>query len=102
MVDIDPNAFIRLSGCPDIDIEDLRRNTTYTGYQPHDPTIHAFWKVLHSFSKEEQALFVQFVTGSSKVPLDGFKALQASSPSKPYLLQLLRSYLTGAIWSTVI
>jgi hypothetical protein len=32
--------------------------------------------VLHSLAKEEQALFIQFVTGSSKVPLDGFKALQ--------------------------
>jgi E3 ubiquitin-protein ligase HUWE1 len=63
-------------GCPDIYIEDLRRNTTYQGYTASDPTIAAFWKVLHSLAKEEQALFIQFVTGSSKVPLDGFKALQ--------------------------
>lgn len=27
--------------------------------------------------KEELALLVQFVTGTSKVPLEGFKALQA-------------------------
>ena len=30
--------------------------------------------------KEELALLVQFVTGTSKVPLEGFKALQARAP----------------------
>ena len=30
--------------------------------------------------KEELALLVQFVTGTSKVPLEGFKALQARTP----------------------
>jgi len=30
---------------------------------------------LNEFNQEEKAAFLQFVTGSSKVPLDGFKAL---------------------------
>ncbi len=34
--------------------------------------------------KEELALLVQFVTGTSKVPLEGFKALQAQAlPNTP-------------------
>jgi E3 ubiquitin-protein ligase HUWE1 len=34
--------------------------------------------VLRGFSDEEKALFLQFVTGTSKVPLDGFQDLRGS------------------------
>lgn len=43
-----------------------------------------FWNVLKSFSKQEKALFLQFVTGTSKVPLDGFQALQGSDGLKRF------------------
>ena len=33
-------------------------------------------QVVRELDKEDLALLVQFVTGTSKVPLDGFKALQ--------------------------
>ena len=32
--------------------------------------------MVRELDKEDLALLVQFVTGTSKVPLDGFKALQ--------------------------
>jgi E3 ubiquitin-protein ligase HUWE1 len=67
-----------ISGLPDIDIDDLRAHTDYNGYKSNDPTIGYLWNVLKTFSKEEMALFLQFVTGTSKVPLDGFAALQGS------------------------
>jgi E3 ubiquitin-protein ligase HUWE1 len=67
-----------ISGLPDIDLDDLRANTEYVGYKSSDPMISYFWAALRSFSKEERALFLQFVTGTSKVPLDGFTALQGS------------------------
>jgi E3 ubiquitin-protein ligase HUWE1 len=67
-----------ISGLPDIDIDDLRANTDYHGYKATDQEIAFFWSVMKSLSKEEKALFLQFVTGTSKVPLDGFKALQGS------------------------
>ena len=67
-----------ISGLPDIDLDDLRANTEYVGYKSSDPMISYFWAALRSFSKEERALFLQFVTGTSKVPLDGFAALQGS------------------------
>jgi len=67
-----------ISGLPDIDIDDLRANTDYHGYKATDQEITFFWSVMKSLSKEEKALFLQFVTGTSKVPLDGFKALQGS------------------------
>lgn len=67
-----------ISGLPDIDIDDMEMHTTYNGYTRSDPTIQRLWSVLRRCSQEERALFVQFVTGSSKVPLDGFAALQGS------------------------
>ncbi|OQR81725.1 HECT E3 ubiquitin ligase, partial [Thraustotheca clavata] len=65
-----------ISGMPEIDIDDLKANTDYANFKPTDPVIRWFWNVLYSFSHEERALFLQFVTGTSKVPLEGFKALE--------------------------
>jgi len=58
-----------ISGLPDIDLDDLKANTEYYGYKATDPVIGYFWAALRSFSKEEKALFLQFVTGTSKVRL---------------------------------
>jgi hypothetical protein len=37
-----------------------------------------FWRVVESYSEEMRARLLQFVTGSSRVPLQGFKALQVT------------------------
>ncbi|KAG5177046.1 hypothetical protein JKP88DRAFT_202624 [Tribonema minus] len=65
-----------ISGMPTIDLDDLQANTEYTGYKSSDAPIQAFWSVLRGFTHEERALFLQFVTGTSKVPLEGFAQLQ--------------------------
>jgi hypothetical protein len=65
-----------ISGLPTIDVEDLRAHTDYHNYTEESPVIQWFWEVMEEFSNEERAEFLQFVTGSSKVPLEGFKALQ--------------------------
>lgn len=65
-----------ISGMPEIDIDDLKANTDYANFKPTDSVIRWFWNVLYSFTHEERALFLQFVTGTSKVPLEGFKALE--------------------------
>lgn len=61
---------------PDIDIHDLKKNTEYNGYRPADKEIGWFWSIMFSLSRSEKAEFLQFVTGSSKVPLAGFSELQ--------------------------
>ncbi|RHY47231.1 hypothetical protein DYB38_002462 [Aphanomyces astaci] len=65
-----------ISGMPEIDIDDLKANTDYANYKPTDNVIRWFWNAMYSFTHEERALFIQFVTGTSKVPLEGFKALE--------------------------
>lgn len=67
-----------ISGLPEIDVDDLRANTEYTGYTPAAKQIQWFWELVSALSKEDLALLVQFVTGTSKVPLEGFKALQVT------------------------
>jgi E3 ubiquitin-protein ligase HUWE1 len=56
-----------ISGLPDIDVDDLRANTEYHQYRSSDQIIVWFWDVLTSFPREERALFLQFITGTSKV-----------------------------------
>ncbi|TKA65871.1 hypothetical protein B0A55_12341, partial [Friedmanniomyces simplex] len=65
-----------ISGLPDIDVDDWKNNTEYHNYQPTSPQIQWFWRAVRSFDKEEKAKLLQFVTGTSKVPLNGFKELE--------------------------
>ncbi|KAF4459560.1 e3 ubiquitin- ligase huwe1 [Fusarium albosuccineum] len=65
-----------ISGLPDIDIDDWKSNTEYHNYNPSSQQIQWFWRALRSFDKEERAKLLQFVTGTSKVPLNGFKELE--------------------------
>lgn len=64
-----------ISGLPDFDLEDLKANVEQHGQSECSPQIRWLWATLNEFSQEERAAFLQFVTGSSKIPLDGFKAL---------------------------
>ncbi|ORY44089.1 hypothetical protein BCR33DRAFT_850734 [Rhizoclosmatium globosum] len=68
-----------ISGLPDIDIDDMKNNTEYQNYTQSSPQIQWFWRAVRSFSQEERAKLIQFATGTSKVPLEGFKALEGSN-----------------------
>jgi E3 ubiquitin-protein ligase HUWE1 len=65
-----------ISGTPDIDVEDLRANTEDTGFTVGSKQIQWFWDVVREMNKEDLARLLMFCTGTSKVPLDGFGALQ--------------------------
>ena len=65
-----------ISGLPTIDIKDWKDNTIYENYNEESKIIKYFWEIIESFDNDERAEFLQFVTGSSKVPLEGFSALQ--------------------------
>ena len=65
-----------ISGLPDIDIDDWKANTEYHNYTAASAQIQWFWRAVRSFDKEERAKLLQFVTGTSKVPLNGFRELE--------------------------
>jgi hypothetical protein len=58
-----------------------------SGWKASDPEISWFWRALRSFSQEERARFLMFVTSSSRVPLGGFTQLQGSSGTQPFQIQ---------------
>ncbi|KAH0671499.1 hypothetical protein KY290_026845 [Solanum tuberosum] len=86
----DKELELLISGLPEIDMEDLKANTEYTGYTTASTAVQWFWEVVKGFSKEDMARFLQFVTGTSKVPLEGFKALQGISG--PQRFQIHKAY----------
>ncbi|XP_038903258.1 E3 ubiquitin-protein ligase UPL1 isoform X2 [Benincasa hispida] len=86
----DKELELLISGLPEIDLDDLKANTEYTGYTAASSVVQWFWEVVKSFSKEDMARLLQFVTGTSKVPLEGFKALQGISG--PQRFQIHKAY----------
>ncbi|KAJ9555073.1 hypothetical protein OSB04_009687 [Centaurea solstitialis] len=66
-------------GNHDIDVDDLRSNTRYTGgYTEGSRTVKLFWEVIREFEPKERCMLMKFVTSCSRAPLLGFKHLQPS------------------------
>jgi hypothetical protein len=51
-------------------------------YNPNHIVIQHFWRAVLSFSNEKRSRLLQFVTGTSRVPMNGFKELQVTTTSK--------------------
>lgn len=65
-----------ISGLPEIDVDDWKANTEYHNYNANSPQVTWFWRIVRAMSNEERAKLLQFITGTSKVPLNGFKDLE--------------------------
>lgn len=87
-----------ISGLPDIDVNDLKQNTDYVGWKATDNQIQWFWNVLFSLTRNQKASFLQFVTGSSKVPLAGFGELPGMRGVQKFSIHKA-SGSTGALMS---
>ncbi|KAK6073929.1 ubiquitin-protein ligase e3 c [Seiridium cupressi] len=65
----------------EIDVEDLRSNTIYSGlYVIGDdglehPTVQMFWKVMHELEDEQRREVLKYVTSTPRAPLLGFSQL---------------------------
>eukprot|EP01084_Bolivina_argentea_P071136 129372_1 len=71
-----PELDLLICGMPDIDINDMIANTEYHGgLTKNTKQIKWFWQCVKEMDKEERALLLQFITGTSKVPIGGFKQL---------------------------
>lgn len=72
----DKELELMISGLPEIDVEDMKANCITQNFAPGSRVIHWFWEVISELENQDLALLVQFITGTSKVPLGGFKNLQ--------------------------
>ncbi|XP_030388447.1 E3 ubiquitin-protein ligase Smurf1 [Scaptodrosophila lebanonensis] len=68
-----------IGGISSIDVNDWRNNTRLKHCTPETVQVLWFWQVVESYTSEMRARLLQFVTGSSRVPLQGFRALQGST-----------------------
>ncbi|XP_055311962.1 E3 ubiquitin-protein ligase Smurf1 [Sitodiplosis mosellana] len=68
-----------IGGISAIDVQDWRANTRLKHCTPETPQVQWFWQTVESYTTEMRARVLQFVTGSSRVPLQGFRALQGST-----------------------
>ncbi|KAK2152110.1 hypothetical protein LSH36_339g01013 [Paralvinella palmiformis] len=72
---------LMISGLGKIDIEDWKQHTRLKHCTADHNVVKWFWKCVEEYDEEKRARLLQFVTGSSRVPLQGFKALQGSTGS---------------------
>jgi len=68
-----------IGGLGTIDLHDWKSNTRLKHCTHESPQVVWFWKIVAGYDEEMRARLLQFVTGSSRVPLQGFKALQGST-----------------------
>ncbi|XP_077297988.1 E3 ubiquitin-protein ligase Nedd4 isoform X2 [Arctopsyche grandis] len=69
-----------MCGIQNIDVRDWKTYTLYKGeYHANHIVIQWFWRVVLSFSNEMRSRLLQFVTGTSRVPMNGFKELYGSN-----------------------
>ncbi|KAI1980829.1 hypothetical protein LOZ55_001086 [Ophidiomyces ophidiicola] len=76
-----------IGGIADIDVEDWKKHTDYRGYQEQDEVIQNFWKIIRSWDAEQKSRLLQFATGTSRIPVNGFKDLQGSDGPRRFTIE---------------
>ncbi|KAL0268640.1 UNVERIFIED_CONTAM: hypothetical protein PYX00_010496 [Menopon gallinae] len=77
-----------IAGTAEIDLLDWRKNTEYrSGYHDNHPVITWFWSTIEKFSNEQRLRLLQFVTGTSSIPYEGFSALRGSTGPRKFCIE---------------
>lgn len=86
----DKELELLISGIPTIDLSDLRENVEYVNYTKESEQIVWLWEFLEGLDQNNVAAFLQFVTGTSRVPIGGFKHLMGMRG--PQRISIHRTY----------
>ncbi|OJJ74032.1 hypothetical protein ASPBRDRAFT_122598 [Aspergillus brasiliensis CBS 101740] len=76
-----------IGGIADIDVDDWKKHTDYRGYQEQDEVIQNFWKIVRTWDAEQKSRLLQFTTGTSRIPVNGFKDLQGSDGPRRFTIE---------------
>uniref|UniRef100_A0A672Z7P1 E3 ubiquitin-protein ligase n=1 Tax=Sphaeramia orbicularis TaxID=375764 RepID=A0A672Z7P1_9TELE len=77
-----------MCGLGDVDVNDWRENTKYkNGYCPNHAVIQWFWKTVLLMDAEKRIRLLQFVTGTSRVPMNGFAELYGSNGPQLFTIE---------------
>ncbi len=71
-----------VNGLPNINVDDWQANTRYRGEyetkKDNHPVVKWFWQMVRTLNQEQRARLLQFATGTSRVPVQGFAYLQGN------------------------
>jgi E3 ubiquitin-protein ligase NEDD4 len=67
--------------------DDWSKFTDYRGYETTDQVIKWFWQCIRSWPAEKKARLLQFATGTSSIPVNGFKDLQGSDGPRRFTIE---------------
>ncbi|KAM8876009.1 E3 ubiquitin-protein ligase NEDD4-like isoform 1-T1 [Synchiropus picturatus] len=77
-----------MCGLGDVDVNDWRENTKYkNSYCPNHVVIQWFWKTVLLMDAEKRIRLLQFVTGTSRVPMNGFAELYGSNGPQLFTIE---------------
>ncbi|KAF9957393.1 hypothetical protein BGZ70_009527 [Mortierella alpina] len=76
-----------MGGISEIDCDDWKKHTDYRGYTEQDEVVQWFWKCIRSWDSEKKARLLQFTTGTSRIPVNGFKDLQGSDGPRRFTIE---------------
>lgn len=81
-----------IGGLSKINIDDWRLNTKLKNCTVDTPLVRWFWDIVKSYDEDKRARLLQFVTGSPRVPIQGFKALQGvNSELRLFTIHLIKN-----------
>ncbi|CAH8582810.1 unnamed protein product [Heterobilharzia americana] len=66
---------VLLCGMQQIDVDDWQAHTTYKKYDSRSPQVVWFWRFVRGLTQQKRIRLLQFVTGTCRVPVGGFKNL---------------------------
>ena len=58
-----------------------------SGYHDTHPVIIWFWTAINRFDNERRLRLLQFVTGTSSIPYEGFSALRGSNGPRKFCIE---------------
>eukprot|EP00042_Codosiga_hollandica_P028040 m.144436 g.144436 ORF g.144436 m.144436 type:complete len:797 (-) comp52662_c0_seq1:132-2522(-) len=76
-----------LIGLQEFDVDEWERCTVYRNYTKSSKQIMWFWQLLRTWDNEKRARLLQFVTGSCRLPVSGFKELMGSQGPQPFCIE---------------
>ncbi|XP_019587858.2 E3 ubiquitin-protein ligase NEDD4 isoform X2 [Rhinolophus sinicus] len=77
-----------MCGLGDVDVNDWREHTKYkNGYNVNHQVIQWFWKAVLMMDSEKRIRLLQFVTGTSRVPMNGFAELYGSNGPQSFTVE---------------
>ncbi|XP_062303719.1 E3 ubiquitin-protein ligase HECW2 isoform X1 [Osmerus eperlanus] len=77
-----------IAGTAEIDLVDWRNNTEYRGgYHDNHIVIRWFWAAVERFNNEQRLRLLQFVTGTSSIPYEGFASLRGSNGPRRFCVE---------------